>query len=186
MTELQSPQAYLESRVFPTLVQGLEELLRSHQQNATGDRPLEWLAQYLKRNNPNPQANQVHPREFKPPTARRKARKGKPDLSSIRPRLIFIGPPACGKGTQSEYCKREFGAYQLSTGDLLRAAVKSGSALGEEARAVMEAGGLVGDDVVLALIQEAISKPECTNGYILDGFPRTVAQAEARQDARTG
>lgn len=93
-------------------------------------------------------------------------------------RTIFIGPPGCGKGTQAPRIKREHCLCHLATGDMLRAAVKSGSPMGKEADAVMKAGGLVSDDIVVGIIREAIDSPQCKKGFILDGFPRTVPQAQ--------
>lgn len=93
-------------------------------------------------------------------------------------RVILIGPPGCGKGTQAPKLKREECLCHLATGDMLRDAVKAGSEMGKKAKEIMERGELVSDDVVVGIISEAIQKPECKKGFILDGFPRTVAQAE--------
>jgi len=93
-------------------------------------------------------------------------------------RLIFIGPPGCGKGTQAPMVKREQCLCHLATGDMLRAAVASGSDIGKKAKAVMDSGGLVSDEIVIGIIKDAIKAPECKKGFILDGFPRTVVQAQ--------
>ncbi len=94
-------------------------------------------------------------------------------------RLIFLGPPGAGKGTQSEFIVRDYGVVQLSTGDILRANRKEGTELGKKAQSYMDAGALVPDQIIIEMIQEELKKPELKNGYILDGFPRTVPQAEA-------
>jgi adenylate kinase len=97
-------------------------------------------------------------------------------------RVILLGGPGAGKGTQANYIKERYNIPQISTGDMLRAAVKAGTPLGVEAKKVMDAGGLVSDDIILGLVDERIKEPDCANGYLFDGFPRTLAQADALKD----
>ena len=98
-------------------------------------------------------------------------------------RLILLGAPGAGKGTQAAYIKEKFGIPQISTGDMLRAAVKAGTPLGIEAKKVMDAGGLVSDDIIIGLVKDRLQEPDCAAGYLFDGFPRTIPQADAMKEA---
>ena len=98
-------------------------------------------------------------------------------------RLILLGPPGAGKGTQATSIKQHFGIPQISTGDMLRAAVKAGTPLGLAAKKVMDAGGLVSDDIIIGLVRDRLKEPDCAGGYLFDGFPRTIPQANAMKDA---
>ena len=94
-------------------------------------------------------------------------------------RLILLGPPGAGKGTQANFIRERFAIPQISTGDMLRAAVKAGTPLGKAAKKVMDAGQLVSDDIIIGLVKERLKEPDCKGGYLFDGFPRTIPQAEA-------
>ncbi len=94
-------------------------------------------------------------------------------------RVILLGPPGAGKGTQAAFIKERYGIPQISTGDMLRAAVKAGTPLGLAAKKVMDSGALVSDDIIIGLVKERLKEPDCLSGYLFDGFPRTITQAEA-------
>ncbi|MBB3230258.1 adenylate kinase [Halomonas stenophila] len=98
-------------------------------------------------------------------------------------RLILLGAPGAGKGTQAQFICERFGIPQISTGDMLRAAVKEGSELGLKVQEIMTTGGLVSDDLIISLVKERIAQPDCANGFLFDGFPRTIPQADAMKDA---
>ena len=98
-------------------------------------------------------------------------------------RLILLGPPGAGKGTQATFIKEKFGIPQISTGDMLRAAVKAGTPLGIAAKKVMDSGGLVSDDLIIGLVKDRLKEADCAAGYMFDGFPRTIPQADAMKDA---
>jgi adenylate kinase len=98
-------------------------------------------------------------------------------------RLVLLGAPGAGKGTQANFIKEKFNIPQISTGDMLRAAVKAGTPLGVAAKKVMDAGQLVSDDIIIGLVKERLKECDCENGYLFDGFPRTIAQADAMKDS---
>jgi adenylate kinase len=98
-------------------------------------------------------------------------------------RLILLGGPGAGKGTQAAFIKEKFGIPQISTGDMLRAAVKAGTPLGVAAKKVMDSGALVSDDIIIGLVKERIKEPDCAKGFLFDGFPRTIPQADAMKAA---
>ncbi len=101
-------------------------------------------------------------------------------------RLILLGPPGAGKGTQATFITKQFGIPQISTGDMLRAAVKAGTELGLQAKQVMDAGGLVSDALIIGLVRDRLNQKDCESGYLFDGFPRTIPQADALKEAAIG
>ncbi|MBA5637105.1 adenylate kinase [Duganella sp. LX20W] len=98
-------------------------------------------------------------------------------------RLILLGAPGAGKGTQANFIKEKYNIPQISTGDMLRAAIKAGTEMGLAAKKVMDAGGLVSDDIIIGLVKDRLKESDCANGYLFDGFPRTIAQADAMKEA---
>ena len=97
--------------------------------------------------------------------------------------IVLLGPPGAGKGTQANFIREKYAIPQISTGDMLRAAIQAGTSLGKEAKKVMDAGQLVSDDIIIALVKERLKQPDCAKGYLFDGFPRTIPQAEAMKSA---
>ncbi|MEF1211382.1 nucleoside monophosphate kinase, partial [Vibrio alginolyticus] len=97
-------------------------------------------------------------------------------------RIILLGAPGAGKGTQANFIMEKYGIPQISTGDMLRAAIKAGTELGKQAKAVIDAGQLVSDEIILGLIKERIAQEDCANGFLLDGFPRTIPQADGLKE----
>jgi adenylate kinase len=98
-------------------------------------------------------------------------------------RLILLGAPGAGKGTQANFIKEKYNIPQISTGDMLRAAIKAGTELGLAAKKVMDTGGLVSDEIIIGLVKDRLTQPDCAQGYLFDGFPRTIAQADAMKDS---
>jgi adenylate kinase len=101
-------------------------------------------------------------------------------------RLILLGPPGAGKGTQAAFIRDRYSIPQISTGDMLRAAIKAGTPLGRAAKQVMDRGSLVSDDIIVGLVRDRLAQPDCRSGYLFDGFPRTIPQADALKDAHIG